>query len=533
MEKLKRYTLPIVLGALALIALAIGILSITVWKPAQEVAAERDTTQPFIATRAGLLRLYEPYQDSASVRVEATAPEGKTIWIALGDPDDVGAWLTNDSYDEVVGLESIDTLKTVAHDGSEGPQSEDQSASADEVQQSGEEGVAAENPINSDMWTALKYGNGAVSMTLSGDELDQVLLAATDGTGPAPTLKLTWDTPRPNVLAMIAFPLTGVLVVLALGALIALWRTRNKSSLRTEASTPTLVAPAKAGDEVPVEAVAGQASSVEGGAASEATLEMEPSEEVVPNELPGGAKDISVAEETLETEESPAPDEVSAAKEFSPTWDTLESGELAPHDEGPTEGDISVAEETLETEEVLSPDEVAAAEESSPTRQTSAVEDVTRPKTEDAVEGSMPSPESSYEDEDAEAALIEGDSIAAETAEPGPDAEERPIEQSEPGVEETVSTDSGMINLSSLSAGLSFPTRRALREAEMRGVDTLVVGERRFSTKTGQIPKISLDDALEQKKRERSGHTLSWAQLMDRASRNSSSTPEDPENKGE
>ncbi len=517
MDRLKRYTLPIVLGALALIALVIGVLSVTVWKPAQEVTADRDATQPFLTTRAGVLRLYEPYQDSASVRVEATAPEGETIWIALGDPDDVSAWLTNDSYDEIVGLESIDTLKIVPHDAADTPQSEDQSSNADEGQQSGEEAVAAENPIDSDMWTALKYGNGSVSMTLSGDELDQALLAATDGVGPAPTLKLIWDTPRPNILAMITFPLAGVLAVLSLGTFIALLRTRNKSVSRTDGSSPALVVPSEVEDEAltGATAVAPELAQEEVLAAPETSLEAEPTEET---ELREGWDDSVTADDVV-GEEAPMYEEASSVEEFSPTEAAPEAEEAPSYEEAVPEatsveefsptGTAPKGDDALASEELVSVEGFAPAEEASPV------------------------PESpSYEDEASEAVVVDNEASSAEQETPQTDPEDMPAERPDSGIEETVSTDSGMINLSSLSAGLSFPTRRALREAEMRGVDTLVVGERRFSTKTGQIPKISLDDAEDQKQ-ERSGHTLSWAQLMERASRSSSSEPEDPESKGE
>lgn len=46
----------------------------------------------------------------------------------------------------------------------------------------------------------------------------------------------------------------------------------------------------------------------------------------------------------------------------------------------------------------------------------------------------------------------------------------------------TVTTESGMMNLSAVPGGGQFPTRRALREARSKGVENLVVGSRSFAT---------------------------------------------------
>ena len=90
MAKIRRYTLPIVLAVIALVLLAVGILALTVWKPQQEVVAERSTEQPFTMTRAGVLPLY-----ADQVTVKATTDPGETVWLAVGSPEDVSAWLAD------------------------------------------------------------------------------------------------------------------------------------------------------------------------------------------------------------------------------------------------------------------------------------------------------------------------------------------------------------------------------------------------------------------------------------------------------
>ena len=47
-----------------------------------------------------------------------------------------------------------------------------------------------------------------------------------------------------------------------------------------------------------------------------------------------------------------------------------------------------------------------------------------------------------------------------------------------------------MMNLAALQAGRGFPSRRAMRDAEKRGVEALVVDGRRYETRTGEIPMV-------------------------------------------
>ena len=110
MANLKRYTLPIVLAIIALALMVIGILSLTVWKPQQEVIAERSTDQPYTMTREGVLPLY-----ADEVVVRASADGDQRVWLAVGSPQDVAAWLQGESYDEIVGLSTLTDLKATSH----------------------------------------------------------------------------------------------------------------------------------------------------------------------------------------------------------------------------------------------------------------------------------------------------------------------------------------------------------------------------------------------------------------------------------
>ena len=77
---------------------------------------------------------------------------------------------------------------------------------------------------------------------------------------------------------------------------------------------------------------------------------------------------------------------------------------------------------------------------------------------------------------------------------------------------ETVTTDSGMMNLSALQqSGGAFPTRRALRDAHRRGVNRLVVGEREFTTTATPTEE---DPTPDQVLHERSVRPNKWSEAM-------------------
>lgn len=336
MSNVKRYSLPIVLGVIAATLFVVGILAVTVWRPPQEVVATGSTDKPFTMTRAGVLPLY-----ADEVNIQAVGEPDELVWVAVGSPDDIAAWLQDQPYDEVIGLSDLTTLKFVQRGENLLPQSPEEGAEEGEVQsvedaQSADESQSPEsqsadiedaivddtaNPLQSDMWTAVKYGRGSVSLHFSGDDMDMSILAATDGVGPAPTLTFTWETPQSNGLATASFTSAIIAALFALASA-GFIRARTSREKQSVATTP-------------------QAQLVE----------------------------------------------------------TVESGE--------------VEEDDGETEET----EVTVEENASDAR-----------------------------------------------------------------FSETVTTDSGMMNLSALQGGGAFPTRKALRDAYQRGVDSLVVEGREFDT---------------------------------------------------
>ena len=448
MAKIRRYTLPIVLAAIALILLTVGILALTVWKPQQQVVAERSTDQPFTMTRAGVLPLY-----ADQVTVKATADQGETVWLAVGSPEDVSAWLADESYDEIVGLSTLTELKATPHSV--------QGEATDE-QQSGEEDAdegAVSNPISSDMWTAIKYGNGSVSLVLTGDELQDSILAATDGVGPAPTITLSWDTPRANMLAVVSFILMGIFWFLAAVAFGAMFATRSRRKTRSAQIQAR-----------------GQHDLTE--TTMIRTLdENEVTESEMVRALPAAAVVTSLTPKALEG----AFEDVDEARE-----ERDEGSEAPPASEGdhvdddPARTQKDVQEEAEEQAHAQTEQEDAAV---------------------------------------VAEAVAETEAVVEETEQPGgaePAVEEPVVEEPSVGESvETVTTESGMLNLAALQGGGAFPTRRAMREAQKRGIDALVVEGRRFPTRRSLAEAGS--SAPEDVLKKRSVRGLGWEELLERS----------------
>ncbi len=386
MSKAKRYSVPIVLGIIAVALLAVGALALTVWRPAQQVSATHNPTEPFAMTRAGVFPLY-----ADSVRINVTAEPDQDVWLAVGSPEDITAWLQDEPYEEIVGLLDLQTLKTIPHGVEANPQSgEAQSGRGAESVEEPQSGAQAASPISSDMWVAENYGRGSVSLTLSGDDMGLSILAATDGVGPAPTLTLTWQTPQSNLLAVASFIGAAIATIMALIIAVSLAGAARRRASRSEALR------------------------------------------------------------TLDERASTDTAEIATLPELS-TTDHVESSD-------------AVLVEITETED---PTEVVAEDTAEP------VESIDKDK---------------------------------------PSTKDDQPSRLEASRSETVTTDSGMMNLSALQqSGGAFPTRRALRDAHRRGVNRLVVGEREFTTTATPTEE---DPTPDQVLHERSVRPNKWSEAM-------------------
>ncbi len=488
---MKRYTISIIFGVVAAALLVVAVLASTIWRPQQEVVAQGAPGQPFTVTRPGVLELY-----ADQVEVRATSPSGGTVWLAVGDAADIGAWLEGHPYEEIVGLSDLETLKMKSHGGDEAQSGDGEEA---ESTQSGDDQDSDVNPIESDMWTSINRGKGEVSLKLTGEELDDTLLAATDGVGPAPVMTLKWPTPQDNGLAKWAY--IGAGVAAAVAALLAGIAARRRNQ-REEASPEVLRALPSAAALAPEDEPQHQPKDDEDVGVAELAIQ-EDSEAAPSPATQQGAVDLLVLDEEGPTTSAATASQPTAAEddETRPTQRPGLPSRRSLHAHSVTvdagEQPLDLAVELTEVDAVPLPAEGRSA--FAPATGAEFAPDFALDDTQEPDEPKTDTPTGDLESSGDVASI-----------------EEPPVTEETVTVEE-VDTDSGMMNLAALRSGGAFPTRRAMREASKRGVNKIVVGDREFSTPTaGEQPA----DVLEK----RSTVANKWEDLL-------SSVQEDGEDK--
>ena len=207
-----RRIVSVIATVLGLVVIALAVCSATVWRPSATVQATLAQTpdQHYVLTEPGVLGLVD-----SSVSITATA-EGRPVFLAVAYTVDAKAWLADDPYLSVTGLTDWNTLSAVpvtercetadpatadpaqtASPGAEataGTQAPADGATADSTGSGGSCTTLADSnadPSQADLW--LKTASGQGTATLDNVvEPDTVLLAATDGSGPAPRITLSW-----------------------------------------------------------------------------------------------------------------------------------------------------------------------------------------------------------------------------------------------------------------------------------------------------------------------------------------------------
>lgn len=223
MARVRQFAAALVAAVLALVAAVLGVLSLTVWKPAGQVVATTTPDRPYVMTRDKVLPLL-----AQDVTVTVTAPDDEEVSLVYGTTGDVLGWIGDSPYTEVIGIASgMTSLLTVDHPGTggsaqpggdaqsgEGTQSGDGAESGDDAQ-SGDGAQSGATPAGNDMWLQQATGKGTTSLTLTGVQAGQSVLAAVDGTADAPQITLTWSVHQTNAAAVVSFALAAVLAVFA------------------------------------------------------------------------------------------------------------------------------------------------------------------------------------------------------------------------------------------------------------------------------------------------------------------------------
>ncbi len=472
MDRIKAYAAATTAGAIALVFVIIGVLALTVFQPAKELSSSIESPTAIIMTHDRVLPLLDK-----NVVVTATSKSGAELTLGVGTPGDVLGWIGNDPYTEVVGLTSDrSVLKVNQHEGvagdtgQSGPQSGAQSGSdtSHSGAQSGAQPGATQSQVGtepaqlvadaskSDMWLHSVTGEGTVSMSLDDVSAGLSVLAVSTSGASDTTLTLTWATRSVNTLAIVSFILAILFALIAGVAFLSRYQLLRHRAERAKALEERRSADSTDTQAIDVNAVNALADAKKVEEASVQDTSTEENEE-------SAQQDTST--EALQVADTEATDKVSDSEE------ALEQA----IDEWATDNRVNASETTEETSEAATSDEVAF--DAAPASDNS--EQVVQAESEDSAVGEDDPSEETPE--------------AEETLKPvaGRHGQWTGTEDQDPP--EKVSTDTGIIDLSSIRPGVTLPSRRALREAREKGEEKIVIDGREFNT--GLIPIVHQTDS--------------------------------------
>lgn len=501
MNRIKAYAAATTAGAIALVFVIIGVLALTVFQPAKELSSSIESPTAIIMTHDRVLPLLDK-----NVVVTATSKSGAELTLGVGTPGDVLGWIGNDPYTEVVGLTSDrSVLKVNQHEGvagdtgQSGPQSGAQSGSdtSHSGAQSGAQPGATQSQVGtepaqlvadaskSDMWLHSVTGEGTVSMSLDDVSAGLSVLAVSTSGASDTTLTLTWATRSVNTLAIVSFILAILFALIAGVAFLSRYQLLRHRAERAKALEERRSADSTDTQTIDVNAVNALADAKKVEEIEEASIQDTSTEE---NEE---SAQQDTLDEALHVADTEATDKASDFEE--PVEQAI--------DEWATGDRVNASETTEETSDATTSDDVAFDDASA---------------SDDSEQGAQAESEDSAVGEDD---LSEETPEAEETLKPvtGRHGEWTGPEDQDPP--EKVSTDTGIIDLSSIRPGVTLPSRRALREAREKGEEKIVIDGREFNT--GLIPIVHQTDSDESTRSEseesssasRSGSD-SWTKLM-------------------
>lgn len=501
MNRIKAYAAATTAGAIALVFVIIGVLALTVFQPAKELSSSIESPTAIIMTHDRVLPLLDK-----NVVVTATSKSGAELTLGVGTPGDVLGWIGNDPYTEVVGLTSDrSVLKVNQHEGVAGDtgqssaQSGAQSGSdtSHSGAQSGAQPGATQSQVGtepaqlvadaskSDMWLHSVTGEGTVSMSLDDVSAGLSVLAVSTSGASDTTLTLTWATRSVNTLAIVSFILAILFALIAGVAFLSRYQLLRHRAERAKALEERRSADLTDTQAIDVNAVNALADAKTVEEIEEASVQDTSTEE---NEE---SAQQDTLDEALHVADTEATDKASDFEE--PVEQAI--------DEWATGDRVNASETTEETSDATTSDDVAFDDASA---------------SDDSEQGAQAESEDSAVGEDD---LSEETLEAEEMLKPvtGRHGEWTGTEDQDPP--EKVSTDTGIIDLSSIRPGVTLPSRRALREAREKGEEKIVIDGREFNT--GLIPIVHQTDSDESTRSEseesssasRSGND-SWTKLM-------------------
>lgn len=220
----------IVLG-LAIMAAAVG--SATIWRPDDQVTATlpADPEEAVVVSAPGVLNMVD---DEVQVRLVGADQETPLV-LAMAREPDLRAWLGTAPYLEITGLRSWEELEVsqeaaepeeeaTGEDGATEDATEDEDAAegATEDEDAAEETEAETlpDPAGSDLWVEELTDTGELTYTWNAVPGRWMMVAATDGTEPAPQVEMTWTRQVATPLLVPGLIIGGVVFLVGVAALV-------------------------------------------------------------------------------------------------------------------------------------------------------------------------------------------------------------------------------------------------------------------------------------------------------------------------
>ncbi|PYG00490.1 hypothetical protein SAMN05216184_10360 [Georgenia satyanarayanai] len=171
-------------GVLVILASVVAAVVVRSSDTATLALGERPDV-PVVVTGPGVLDAVDP-----EVTVRATAGDDEQVVLAIGRSSEVDAWLDGADHMRVTGLSSWEELTTEVVTGA--PAAAPTDAPTDGAEEPAEQPAGLPDPAGSDLWVVETVSTGSAELSWSDSPGRWSLVAATDGTGPAPQIELEW-----------------------------------------------------------------------------------------------------------------------------------------------------------------------------------------------------------------------------------------------------------------------------------------------------------------------------------------------------
>lgn len=280
-----------IFGLLAVLFIVLGVLNLTVWKPAREVSATTSVSGTrYIVTDSGMLNLLgksvniKVITQGNSTKASSKSDKDATqTCVALGNAKDATGWLAGQNYTRVTGLENWKKLSTKLANGPK------------ITATSGSDEVAFKN---SDMWTSVKCGGSAIAFNLNDVKSDQVVIIDTGApskksTQPSVNITMHWVRDKVPNHALPFFIAAGVCVAFTILSASFFAIMANESFRRKREKRRKLREKAKAEEVSISEAMTGSIAVLK-TSLTHSSHNHRPSHKIQPSDLAGSASDSAM-----------------------------------------------------------------------------------------------------------------------------------------------------------------------------------------------------------------------------------------------